>query len=59
MKSDSAVKRAARITAQRTSVLCGDELQSFAERSKGDAAVFDTRIVFPFYSIHPIGVLGV
>lgn len=59
MKSDSAVKRVTRITAQRTSVLCGDEFQSFAERSKRDAAVFDILFVFPFLPILPTDVLGV
>jgi hypothetical protein len=40
-------------------VLCGDGLQSFAERSKRDAAVFDILTVFPFSPIHLTDVLGV
>ena len=59
MKSDSAVKRVTRITAQRTSMLCCYDLQSFAERSKRDAALFDILFVFPFLPIHPTDVLGV
>jgi hypothetical protein len=39
--------------------LCGVELRSFAERSKRDAALFDTLFVFPFSPIYPTDVLGV